>query len=140
MVYVDTSILAAYYCPEPLSGVVQKFLGEQVFPAISSLTEVELFSSVARKVRMHELDELDGNRIVSQFLSHLDADLFTLLSVEKKHWRLARSFIGLFNTPLRTLDALHLAIASLEEIELVTSDQKLIQAAAVLGVKTLVLN
>ena len=46
----------------------------------------------------------------------------------------------LFNTPLRTLDALHLAIASLEEFELVTSDQQLVQAATVLGVKIRTLN
>ena len=140
MVYVDTSVLVAYYCPEALSVSVQKFLIEQPKPAISSLTEVELFSAVARKVRMNELEQLDGNRIISIFLSHLDADLFTLISVDNRHWRLARSYIGLFNTPLRTLDALHLAIASLEEFELVTSDQQLVQAAAVLGVKTRTLN
>ena len=136
MVYVDTSVLVAYYCPEPLSVAVQQFLIEQPKPAISSLTEVELFSAVARKVRMNELDQIDGNRILSRFLSHLDADYFTLIAVESRHWRLARSYIGLFNTSLRTLDALHLAIASLEEFELVTSDQQLVQAAAVLGVRT----
>lgn len=53
MVYVDTSVLVAYYCPEPLSVAVQQFLIEQPKPAISSLTEVELFSALARKVRMN---------------------------------------------------------------------------------------
>lgn len=136
MVYVDTSVLVAYYCPEPSSEVVQLFLVEQVKPAISSLTEVELFSAVARKVRMNELDQLDGNRILAKFSSHLDADYFTFIPIDSRHWRLARSYIGLFNTPLRTLDALHLAVASLEEFELVTSDRHLIQSAAILGVKT----
>jgi predicted nucleic acid-binding protein len=89
---------------------------------------------------MNELEQLDGNRIISRFLSHLDADFFTLISVDSRHWRLARSYIGLFNTPLRTLDALHLAIASLEEFELFTSDQQLVQAAAVLGVKIRTIN
>lgn len=140
MVYVDTSVLVAYYCPESSSEVVQKFLVEQVKPAISSLTEVELFSAVARKVRMNELDQLDGNRILSKFLSHLDADYFSLIQVDSRHWRLARSYIGLFNAPLRTLDALHLAITSLEELELVTSDQHLIQSAAILGVNTRILH
>ncbi len=140
MVYVDTSVLVAYYCPEYSSEVVQKFLVEQVKPAISSLTEVELFSAVARKVRMNELEQLDGNRILSKFLSHLDADYFSLIQVDIRHWRLARSYIGLFNAPLRTLDALHLAITSLEELELVTSDQHLIQSAAILGVNTRILD
>lgn len=139
MVYVDTSVLVAYYCPESSSEVVQKFLVEQVKPTISSLTEVELFSAVARKVRMNELDQLDGNRILSKFLSHLDADYFSF-QIDSRHWRLARSYIGLFNAPLRTLDALHLAITSLEELELVTSDQHLMQSAAILGVNTRILH
>ena len=84
---------------------------------------------------MNELNQLDGSRILSKFLSHLDAGLFTFVSVETRHWRFARNCIGLFSTPLRTLDALHLAIASLEEFEIVSSDTHLIQAATVLGVK-----
>ena len=69
MYYIDTSVLVAYYCPEALSEQVQDFLSEQVKPAISTLTEVELFSAIARKVRMGDLGQPDGNRIVSKFLS-----------------------------------------------------------------------
>jgi len=29
LIYIDTSVLAAYYCPEPLSAVVQRFLRRQ---------------------------------------------------------------------------------------------------------------
>ena len=47
MYYIDTSVLVAYYCPEALSEQVQDFLSEQVKPAISTLTEVELFSAIA---------------------------------------------------------------------------------------------
>jgi uncharacterized protein len=135
--YIDTSILVAYYCPEALSESVQRFLTEQNKPAISSLTEVELFSSVARKVRMNELDRDDGNRILSKFLSHLEANLFTCISIERRHWQFARNCIGLFDTPLRTLDALHLAVASLDEFAMVTSDKHLIESARVLGVTIL---
>jgi uncharacterized protein len=139
-VYIDTSILAAYYCPEALSESVQRFLAEQTKPAISSLTEVELFSSVARKVRMHELNQVDGSRILSKFLSHLNANLFTFISIETRHWQFAKNCISLFSTPLRTLDALHLAVASLEDAEMVSSDKYLIQAAKVLGVTIRTIN
>jgi predicted nucleic acid-binding protein len=135
--YLDTSVLVAYYCPEAISEQVQDFLSIQVKPAVSFLTEVELFSAIARKVRMGELGRADGNRILSQFISHLDSNLFSITPVETHHWRLARGWLGLFNTPLRTLDALHLAIASVENFELVTSDQQLINAADTLGVKVL---
>ena len=134
MLYIDTSVLAAYYCPEPLSRQVQDILGQQVKPALSVLAEVEFFSAVARKVRMEELEMADGNRIIAKFQSHLDGGLFTVISVQNHHWRLARGWIGLFNTPLRTLDALHLAIASAGDLELITSDKHLYQSAEILGV------
>ena len=38
MAYVDTSVLVAYYCPEPLSERVQSFLLSQDRPALSSMT------------------------------------------------------------------------------------------------------
>jgi predicted nucleic acid-binding protein len=99
MYYIDTSVLVAYYCPETLSEQVQSFLGALLKPAVSDLTEVELFSAVSRKVRMGDLSPADGNRILSKYLSHLDGGLFTTLHLESQHWRIARGWIGLF-TPL----------------------------------------
>ena len=133
--YIDTSVLVAYYCPETLSEQVQTFLEAQLRPAVSDLTEVELFSAVARKVRMEELSPADGNRILSKYSSHLDGGLFTIIHLESQHWRIARGWIGLFNTSLSTLDALHLAIASAGDFTLITSDQRLLMAANTLGVK-----
>lgn len=135
MYYIDTSILVAYYCPETLSEQVQSFLGKQLKPAVSALTEVELFSAVSRKVRMGDLSPSDGNRILSKYLSHQDGGLFTMIHLESQHWRIARGWISLFNTSLRTLDALHLAVASAGDFTLVTSDQHLLLAADTLGVK-----
>jgi hypothetical protein len=134
MIYVDTSVLAAYYCPEILSEQVQQLLSEQVEPVLSWLTQVELSSAVAKKVRSNELNSADGNRILAKFISHLNAGFFRMIAVEEAHWQLAKSWIGLFTTPLRTLDALHLAIASNEELQLVTSDKPLFSAAKALGV------
>ena len=49
MIYIDTSVIAAYYCPEPLSEKVDDFFISHPQPAISSLTVVELFSAIARR-------------------------------------------------------------------------------------------
>jgi predicted nucleic acid-binding protein len=38
MVYLDTSVLVAYYCPETLSRQVQDLMRKQIKPALSSLT------------------------------------------------------------------------------------------------------
>ena len=133
--YLDTSVLVAYYCPEPLSRQVQELLVESVKPAMSYLTETELYSAVARKVRTEEISGVDGNRILAKFSSHMDMNLFTILPIDDHHWRLARGWIGLFSTPLRTLDALHLAIASAGEFVLITADKSLQRSADILGVK-----
>ncbi|MEA2108482.1 MAG: type II toxin-antitoxin system VapC family toxin [Pseudomonadota bacterium] len=123
MIYVDTSVLVGYYCPEALSSQAEELSREQIKPGLSSLTEVEFASAVAKKVRQRELSRIDGNRILAKFVSHVKAELFQMIPVEDHHWQLARGWIGLFATALRTLDALHLAIASDKELPLVTSDK-----------------
>lgn len=132
MIYLDTSVIVAYYCPEALSLQVQDLLREQAKPALSFLTEVEFTSAVAKKVRLNELGSVDANRILAKFTSHVDAGLFRIIPGENHHYQLARGWIGLLTTPLRTLDALHLAIASSEELQLVTSDKSFFQAARML--------
>jgi hypothetical protein len=59
----------------------------------------------------------------------VDADNYTYIPVERHHYRLARDWIGMFRVELRTLDAIHLAVASSERLTLVTSDQGLFKSA-----------
>ena len=139
MIYVDTSVLVAYYCPEILSQQSEELLQEQIRPCLSSLTEVEFASAVAKKIRQKELSSIDGNRILTKFLSHVKAELFQMIPVEDHHWRLASGWISLFITPLRTLDALHLAIASDRELRLVTSDKTFFQAAEKMDIDAVLL-
>ena len=69
MIYLDTSVLVAYYCPEAMSEPVQKLLNEHTEPALSFLTQAELTSAVAQKARSGELSKTDGNRILAKFTS-----------------------------------------------------------------------
>ena len=50
-VYVDTSVLAAYYRPKPLSLAAERALRNLSSPMISDLTLVEFASAISRKVR-----------------------------------------------------------------------------------------
>ena len=135
MYYIDTSVLAAYYCPEPLSDLAEKYLLSERRPAISQLTEVELASAVLRKVREKELSEKDGLRILDTFQTHLDASMYTYHILDSRHYRLARSWISRLSTPLRTLDALHLAVSAASDLELITSDHRLAESAAKLCIE-----
>ena len=140
MFYLDTSVLAAYYCPEPLSEVIEKYITKSRQPAISQLTEVELASAVSKKIREKNLTEKDGFRILNKFQSHIDNRMFRYLPIEIKHYRTAKNWISQFTVPLRTLDAIHLAISALSNVELLTADKRLANSAQRLGMRVTLLN
>ena len=64
------------------------------------------------------------------WLQHLLRDILKLICECDRpgHW------ISQFNTALRTLDALHLAIAVSNDLRLITADEGLAQAADALGI------
>ncbi len=134
MYYLDTSVLAPYYCPEPLSEKVEKIVISADRPCISSLTEVELASAISRKIREKNLSPEDGNKIFNQFQTHLKESLFRLISVEDRHYQTAKNWILQFAVPLKTLDALHLAIAAEGDFTLLTADRQLDISAKYFGI------
>lgn len=137
MYYIDTSVLAAYYCPELLSEQAEAFLAQIDRPAISTLTEIELFFAISRKLRGGEITPTDAKRITAKFLSHKEAQYYHLLPVTNHHYSLAREWIGQYLLPLKTLDALHLAIASCEAMTVAAFDRQLIRNAIELDIKCL---
>ena len=135
MYYLDTSMLAAYYCPEPLSEKAEKIIMGAKLPCISSLTEIELASAISRKIREKNLSPEDGNRIFNQFQTHLKETLFRLISVENRHYQTAKNWILRFAAPLKTLDAIHLAIAAESNLTLLTADRQQVVSAKYFGIK-----
>jgi predicted nucleic acid-binding protein len=134
MYYLDTSILAAYYCPEPLSEKVEKIIISAKRPCISFLTEVELASAISRKIREKNLSPEDGNKIFNQFQTHLKESIYRLISVEDRHYQTAKNRILQFAVPLKTLDAIHLAIAAEGDLTLLTADRQLAISAKYFGI------
>jgi len=139
MYYVDTSVLAAYYCPERLSGKAEEFICAAGRPAISNLTRLELFSALSRKVR-EGMAPKDGNRIIRQFEYHLtEQKLYRQLDIDEHHYTVAANWIAQFNTPLRSLDGLHLAVCSSAQLNLLTADFGLADAARFFGLEVTLL-
>lgn len=128
--YVDTSILAPYYCPEPLSDRVPQVLAAQRRLAVSWLVEAELASALAQKVRRRQLPAADAGRAAAMFQRHLSQGLFVRLPLAYGHFRQASAWLQTFSLPLRTLDALHWAITAAAGMELLTSDRALAASAA----------
>jgi uncharacterized protein len=135
MYYIDTSVLVAYYSPELLSGKAEAFLLNNGRPIISALTEVEVFSALARKVRERAMPKTEAVRIKAKFISHVESGMYHRLTIGPHHYKLAGDWIALFKWNLRALDALHLAIASSEALPIVTADQGLAKSAAGLGLE-----
>lgn len=129
--------MVAYYAPEPLSAEAEWVLRSVSAPAVSELVEVELFSAVARKVRTAEISLVDAERVRSLFLTHLAKGYYARLPLETRCFRLARDWLATTTVPLRTLDALHLALTALDERVLATADRRLADAAEALRVPVL---
>jgi uncharacterized protein len=127
--YVDTSVLGAYYCPEPLSAPAETALRKLDTPVISTLTEVEFASLIARKRRLRELTERQGRAILDLFAEHVAAGSYHRVSLATDHFLRARDLVATTSIALRTLDALHLAVALIEDLPLLTADRDLGRAA-----------
>ena len=139
MIYVDTNIIVAYYCPESLSEKAENFLTTHLHPTISSLTELEFFSALSRKVREGGLARKKAAQIAAKFFGHVDGHFYRCISVERHHCALARDWLNLFTTKLKTLDSLHLAIASSEGFTLVTADRGLFESAKFFNIEAVLL-
>lgn len=135
MVYLDTSVIIAYYCPEKFSDIVESYIRTIENPAISNLTELEFCSAISHKIRTKEMSLSDGEQVLAQFRIHIQKNYYYAILINSEHYQLAKKWITQFSTPLRSLDALHLAVASLSCGFIVTADKKLAKAASHFGVK-----
>ncbi|MEM7536097.1 MAG: type II toxin-antitoxin system VapC family toxin [Chloroflexota bacterium] len=84
---------------------------------------------------MGDLSIDEAQKIADLFLSHTDSDLYRLLHLESKIYRLAYDYMARFDLPLKAPDALHLAAASIENIPLITADRQLARNAEALGIE-----
>jgi predicted nucleic acid-binding protein len=133
--YLDTSVLVPFYLPEALSDAVEQLLRAEAQRGLSQLVEVELFSAVSRRVRMGEISLEQARQIAERFQIHLDSGYYTRIPLQPIHYSLAREWLSRFDRPLRTLDALHLAVAASNHLRLVTADEALARAADAFGVE-----
>ncbi|MPZ14821.1 MAG: PIN domain-containing protein [Chloroflexi bacterium] len=131
--YLDTSVVVAYYLPEPLSARAQEFYAAQTSPAVSELVELEFLAALSQRMRVGDLLRVQAEQVASLFLTHLDGGWYTRIHLHAGHFRSARDFVERFDVPLKSPDALHLAAAAAEGLQLVTADQQLARNAAILG-------
>jgi uncharacterized protein len=135
LAYLDTSILGSYYCPESLSAAANSAVASVAEAFISPLVEVEFCSLLSLKVRTGAMDRADASAVLAQFRVHVADGLYMLAEQGPREFELARTWLARFDTPLRTLDALHLATAFANRQEMITTDKIMGRAARQVGVK-----
>lgn len=129
-IYLDTSVVVSIYVPEKHSSFILKILQEtQSRPYLSRLTETEFHAALAQKVRTKELKMLDIQAVTSMFDQHLAESVYEHIYLTDTVFTLAIEFLSSGKTPLRTLDALHLACNSIANATLVTADKVLAKSA-----------
>lgn len=127
--YIDTSVLAAYYCPEMLSEGAEKLLLSVKTPFISNLTEIELFSVLSKKYRKKELSKQATKKIIETFKIHTHNNCYQRILVKSEHYSYGSNLLASLEYALHSLDALHLCVAMYEKIPFITADINLVKIA-----------
>lgn len=132
--YLDTSALAKWYLNEVNSEAFVSYLQSLDSAVISSLTRTEVRSLLSRR-RMGELTPELESLLFAAFVEDLDRGWLQHYPVEDIRFTEAINLINRYpDHPLRTLDALHLAVAVHAGIEmLATADTVMADAATAMG-------
>lgn len=139
MRYVDTSVLVSYLTPEPHSKIADAFMQSAgTLLAISSWTEVELYSALGIKLRTGQLNTVQLQDVLDNYQKQVSPQLYRLPALNQDH-RLAKILITGWRTTLRAGDSLHLAIALAHNSTVYTLDRKLAIAGPKLGVPVILL-
>ena len=133
-VYLDSSVVVAYYVPEDNSERVQQLYEDLEHPVITELVDLEVIAALSLRRRIGDLERAQARRIVSLFDEHRDAGLYARLHLRADHYRWARDAISRFDLPLKAPDALHLAAAQGDGLRLITADRQLARNAEALGI------
>ncbi len=139
--YVDTSALLKCYVAEKNSDEVERFLASRFSNSrsnlvLSGLSKIEWHCAMRRRERAGDFDVSYRKIASAAFHDRLATGYYEMLRVENALLEQALDLIDKTIAPLRTLDALHLAVVKSASIgELVTADTAMAVVAAELDLK-----
>ncbi len=133
----DTSVVVAYYVPEDHSDRAEKILRQHDQRCIAALVLTETSSALRRKVQDRELSKAQAQAALDAFRRDVVLGLFRVINVERRHYDHAAAQMWNTKERLRTLDALHLAVAELDGFPMVTADEVMAKAAKELRITTI---
>ena len=135
VIYFDTSALAKWYLPEEQSNEVEKYIQEHGPVAISELTVVEMRELLAAYRRRGDLDLNTEIKMFATFEEDIRQKFLICHPLSDGLARGAANLLSvLSDLPLRTVDAMHLAIAKEIQTDIfATADPMMANAGGKLG-------
>jgi predicted nucleic acid-binding protein len=138
-IYLDASALAKLYVPEPESDRLDSFLRGRRDLLISELAITEVLSAVARRRREGILSSSHASEIRDAILADADSGSFIRVDLNPVTHRAAeRLLLHVESVALRTLDALHVALAlQASATHVITYDARMRAASLHAGLKVI---
>ena len=135
VVYVDTSALIKRYVTEPISDEFDAYFMARTPLAISRLTLVEIRCALARRRRNGDISAVLEEQVMDEVRTDIQDGVLEVHPVSDDQVTHALHLIDqVAPLPLRTLDALHLAIARHHHTsDFATADRQQADAALALG-------
>ncbi len=135
-IYIDSSALIKRYLPESGSDAVEQLIVGRTDLLISELVITEIVSALSRRIREQAIPAADAGSVYSALLEQSDAGFFGRIPLSPDTHRLAERLLLLSSVPLRSLDALHLALAMAGQARtILTFDSRLFEAATKAGLQ-----
>ena len=135
MIYVDTSALIKRYLQEPGSDAFDTFFLTKAPLCISRLTVIEMRCALARRRRAKQVSRKLETQVQEAFRLDMQDGALVVASFNDDDLTLAYHLMDEVGViPLRTLDALHLAVARhIAATGFATADKNQADAARQLG-------
>lgn len=135
MLYLDTSVVLALFVREPVSESVGNWVASRRQPlAFSDWGLTECASALGIRLRRRELDTDSASRAYGAIMAFANESC-EFIACAGHHQKEAQKLLARFDLPLRSGDALHLAISQHARAALVTSDKQLVAVARAIGAK-----
>jgi len=133
VIYLDTSVLTAYYTVEEHSERATEIVTTAEEPMVSDLAIAEFNATIWRKQHQGFLTPESVAAVFALFDEHVQ-NVYRRVPISPAHVESVRDLAGRCPVLLRTLDALHLVLAISQSVaELATFDRRLADAAKATG-------
>ncbi len=132
-VYLDASVLVSLLVDDANTGAARRLNDRASLVTVSQWTIVECSSAFARLTRIGRLAAGEQHEL-EEALDRWTARSSRMIPVSPEDFDASRSYVRRSSSGLRAADALHLAIAAREKLELATFDLVLARAAHEFGI------